>query len=184
MVGNGPGGTAHGPTAHPPGGNWPPSNSAQPASRSFPWQAIALALTAAVAVGALIVAVTRPTVTATSPSTTATAPTPDLTAIAAAQQQLCDVYKLAAQAAQVDTAGTDKALARIATTNGALLLEMAADNPVLDAKHRDAAHALAMAYGTLTAKGSAGVATDAEYQAALTDAISKDAAMKKVCGGD
>lgn len=40
-----------------------------------------------------------------------------------------------------------------------------------------------MAYGTLTAKGSSGVATDAQYQAALDDAIAKDAAMKKVCGG-
>ncbi|OBG76326.1 hypothetical protein A9X05_24515 [Mycobacterium sp. E3298] len=183
MVGTGPGGTPRGPTAYLPGGNWPPSNWAQSASRSFPWQAIALALTAAIAVGALIIALTRPTVTGTSPSTTTTAPTADPTAIAAAQQQLCDVYKLAAQVAQVDTAGTDKALARIATTNGALLLEMAAADPVLDANHRDAAHALAMAYGALTAKGSAGVATDAEYQAALTDAISKDAAMKKVCGG-
>ncbi|OBG64669.1 hypothetical protein A5704_13470 [Mycobacterium sp. E735] len=183
MVGNRPGGTAHEQTAHRPRGNWPPNNWAQPASRSFPWQAIALALTAAIAVGALIIALARPTVTGTSPSTTTTAPTPDPTAIAAAQQQHCDVYKLAAQAAKVDTAGTDKALARIATTNGALLLEMAAADPVLDAKHRDAAHAVAMAYGTLTAKGSAGVATDADYQAALSDAISKDAAMKKVCGG-
>ncbi|WP_374023620.1 hypothetical protein [Mycobacterium sp. HNNTM2301] len=63
------------------------------------------------------------------------------------------------------------------------MLEMAAANPIIDAKHRDAADALAMAYGTLTAKGSAGVATDAEYQSALNDAISKDAAVKKVCGG-
>ncbi|OMB98076.1 hypothetical protein A5732_05425 [Mycobacterium colombiense] len=64
-----------------------------------------------------------------------------------------------------------------------MLLEMAAANPVLDAEHRDAARALAVAYGTLTAKGSYGVATDAQYQAALDDAIAKDAAMKKVCGG-
>ncbi|VBA44283.1 hypothetical protein LAUMK136_05548 [Mycobacterium attenuatum] len=88
-----------------------------------------------------------------------------------------------AQAAKVDTAGTDKALARIATTNGALMLYMAAANPALGSKDRDAARALAMAEGALTAKGSYGVATDAEYQAALDDAIAKDAAMKKVCGG-
>jgi hypothetical protein len=48
-------------------------------------------------------------------------------------------------AVRVDTAGTDKALARIATTNGAIMLEMAAANPALDTNHRDAAHALAMA---------------------------------------
>ncbi|MBI2696968.1 hypothetical protein [Mycobacterium nebraskense] len=181
MVGNQPWGPDVGPAAQPPAGNWPPNYLGQPASRPRPWLAVAVALTAAVAIAALIVALARPT--ATSPSTTVTAPTPGPGEIAAAQQQLCDVYKLAAQAAQVDTAGTDKALARIATTNGALLLEMAAANPVLDAKHRDAAQALAMAYGTLTAKGSAGVATDAEYQAALNDAVAKDAAMKKVCSG-
>jgi hypothetical protein len=96
---------------------------------------------------------------------------------------VCDTYKLVARAAQIDTAGTDKALARVATTNGALMLDMAAANAALDANHRDAARALAIAYGALTAKGSYGVATDAEYQAALDDANAKDAAMKKVCGG-
>ncbi|WP_253188989.1 hypothetical protein [Mycobacterium colombiense] len=106
-------------------------------------------------------------------------PPPDTAQLASRR----DTYKLAAQAAQVETAGSDKALARIATSNGAILLEMAAANPVLDAEHRDAARALAVAYGTLTAKGSYGVATDAQYQAALDDAIAKDAAMKKVCGG-
>jgi hypothetical protein len=101
-----------------------------------------------------------------------------------AQRQLCDTYKLVAQAAQVDTAGTDKALARIATTNGALMLDMSAANPALDASHREAARALATAYGTLTAKGTYGVASDADYRAALDDAIAKDVAMKKLCGGN
>lgn len=40
-----------------------------------------------------------------------------------------------------------------------------------------------MTYGTLTAKGSYGLATGAQYQAAVDDAIAKCAAMKKVCGG-
>lgn len=135
-----------------------------------------------VAVTALIVvALVKPT--ASTSSATSTAPSYSGAEVAAAQRQLCDTYKLAAQAAQVDTAGSDKALARIATTNGALLLEMAAANPALDPAHRDAARALATAYGTLTAKGSYGVATDTEYQASLDDATAKDAAMKKVCGG-
>nr|WP_082975673.1 hypothetical protein [Mycobacterium sp. E2238] len=181
MAGNQTWGPGEGPAAQPPIANWPPNYLGRPASRSHPWLAIAVALTGATAIAALIVALARPT--ATSPSAAATAPTPGPTEVAAAQQQLCNVYKLAAQAAQVDTAGTDKALARIATTNGALLLEMAAANPLLDTKHRDAAHALSMAYGTLTAKGSAGVATDVDYQAALNDAIAKDAAMNKVCSG-
>jgi hypothetical protein len=63
------------------------------------------------------------------------------------------------------------------------MLDTAADNPALDADHRDAARVLAAAYGMLTAKGTYGVATDAEFQSALDDAIAKDAVMKKVCGG-
>ncbi|CNM45659.1 Exported protein of uncharacterised function [Mycobacterium tuberculosis] len=60
---------------------------------------------------------------------------------------------------------------------------MAAANPTLDANHRDAARALATAYGTLTAKGTYGIASDSEYQAALDDIVAKDAVLKKVCGG-
>lgn len=93
------------------------------------------------------------------------------------------MYKLAAQSVQVDTAGTDKALARIATTNGALMLDIGASNPALDANHRNTARALEAAYLTVTAKSSYGVATEAEFQSALDDVIAKDTAMKKVCGG-
>jgi hypothetical protein len=102
---------------------------------------------------------------------------------ATAQQQLCDTYKLVARAVEVDTSGTDRALARIADTNGALLLTRAVNNPALDANHRDAARALARAYGTVTAKGNTVVASDADYRAALDEVIAKDAVMKKVCGG-
>lgn len=84
---------------------------------------------------------------------------------------------------QTDTNGSDKALARTATTNGALLLENAADAPALDPPHRNAARALATAYLTATAKATNGVVADSEWQAALNDVISKDTEMKKVCGG-
>lgn len=40
-----------------------------------------------------------------------------------------------------------------------------------------------MAYRSLTAKDSYGVATDAQYQAALNDAIAKHAVLKTVCNG-
>lgn len=83
----------------------------------------------------------------------------------------------------MDTSGNDKALARIADTNGAVMLDMASAAPALDANHRDTARALAMAYGTVTAMGNSAVASDADYRAALDDVIVKDAAMKKVCGG-
>ncbi|BBZ42323.1 hypothetical protein [Mycobacterium conspicuum] len=146
------------------------------------WPAVALATIAVVvAVAALIMALTRSTHASQPPAITT--PTYRAAETAAAQRQLCDTYKLAAQAVAIDTGGGDKALARIATTNGALLLNMAAANPTLDANHRDAARALATAYGTLTAKGTYGIASDSEYQAALDDIVAKDAVLKKVCGG-
>lgn len=182
MAGDLPSGHGDRPSVPAPTGSWPPPQFPDPASRPRPWLAIAVAVTAAVAAAALVVALTRPAASHSSAITTTT-PTHTPAETAAAQQQLCDMYKLAAQSVQVDTAGTDKALARIATTNGALMLDMGASNPALDANHRDTARALESAYLTVTAKSSYGVATDADFQSALEDVIAKDAAMKKVCGG-
>lgn len=181
MVGNEPWSPGERPPAQPPPGYRPPNHYEPPASRSHPWLASAVALTAVLAVAALTIALTRPA--APSAPTASTAPTHAPADVAAAQQRLCDMYQLAAKAVQVDTAGTDKALARIATTNGALMLDMGASNPALDENHRDAARALEAAYLTVTAKSSYGVATEAEFQSALDNVIAKDAAMKKVCGG-
>ncbi|WP_231978449.1 hypothetical protein [Mycobacterium sp. E3298] len=64
-----------------------------------------------------------------------------------------------------------------------MMLYDAAANPALDAKYRDAARALATAYGNVSALGSKGVATDAEWRAVLDDANAKDAAMRSLCGG-
>ncbi len=181
MVGDPPSGFGQGPAARPPMGNWPPNYVAQPPSRSGPWLAIAVVVTAAVAVAALVVALTRPTDSHSS-GTTTTAPTHAATETATAQQRLCDTYKLAARAVQVDTNGSDKAFARIALTNSAILLYNASNDPALDEQHRSAAQALATAYLTDTAKSSEGVATDSEFQDAVADVNAKDAAMKKVCG--
>lgn len=171
-----------GQAAPPPAGNWPGPHFPPPASRPRPWTAIALAVTAAIAVTALVVALVRPTASRSSTSTTTT-PTYSSAETAAAQKTLCDTYKLVARAVEVDTSGNDKALARIADTNGAVMLDMASAAPALDTNHRDAARALAMAYGTVTAMGNSAVASDADYKAALDDVVVKDAAMKKVCGG-
>ncbi|BBX99028.1 hypothetical protein MLAC_43220 [Mycobacterium lacus] len=144
------------------------------------WLAIVVAAIAAVvAVAALIVAL----INSTSPAPSAATTTPTYTAAetAAAQRQLCDTYKLVARAVQADTNGSDKALARITLTNGAAILDNASADPALDAKHRDAARALAAAYRTTIAIASGG--TQPEWQAALDDGNAKDAAMKRVCGG-
>ncbi|VBA45049.1 hypothetical protein LAUMK13_05326 [Mycobacterium innocens] len=99
----------------------------------------------------------------------------------AAQQELCDTYKLAARAVGVDTNGNNPALARIALTNAAAMLDVADANPALDTKHRDAARALATAYRTLTAKSSSDAFTEIEYRTALGDVNAKEATMKEVC---
>nr|WP_231974919.1 hypothetical protein [Mycobacterium sp. E1747] len=134
------------------------------------------------ATAALVLALTRSTTASTTTTTTST-PTHGPAEVAAAQQRLCGTYKLAARAVQIDTNGSDKALARTATTNAALMLENAADDPALDARHRDAARALAAAYLTATAKATSGVVPDSEWQAAINDVIAKDAPMKMLCGG-
>ncbi|BBX99022.1 hypothetical protein MLAC_43160 [Mycobacterium lacus] len=144
------------------------------------WPAIVVAAIAAVvAVAALIVAL----INSTSPAPSAATTTPTYTAaeIAAAQRQLCDTYKLVARAVGVDTNGNNPAFARIALTNAAAMLDKANADPALDAKHRDAARALATAYRTLTAKSSSDAFTEAEYRAALGDVNAKEATMKEVC---
>nr|WP_156675010.1 hypothetical protein [Mycobacterium sp. E2989] len=171
------------PHVGPPVGPWQqPAYPPQPLKRPQTWPAIALsAIAVLLAIGALVVAFTR------SPSATAPAssPEPKYTPAesAAAQQQLCDVYKAQARTVRSDTAGTDEALARISATNGAVMLYNAAANPALDANYRDSARALATAYGNVSALGSKGVATDAEWRTVLDDANAKDTAMRSLCGG-
>ncbi|WP_234808659.1 hypothetical protein [Mycolicibacter terrae] len=73
------------------------------------------------------------------------------------------------------------ALARIAMTNGAQILENAAGNPALDNKYRDAALALAGTYRTMAATGSFG--DPAKFDAAVDDTNTKDRIMEGLCGG-
>lgn len=187
MAGELPPNVGGGSTTGSPAGPRMPSYSAEPTPGSSGGRTVgvtALALAAiAVVLSAIALKVTLAHGARAASSTNSAQLAYSADETLAAQRQLCKTYKLVAQAAQVDTAGTDKALARIATTNGALMLDMAAANAALDSSHRDAARALATAYATLTAKGTYGVASDADYRAALDDAIAKDFAMKKLCGG-
>ncbi len=187
MAGELPPNVGEGSTTRPPTEAWVPSFPTKPTPRSGSGRAIgvtALVLAAiAVVLAAVALTVTLGHSTNTASSTTSTAPANTAAETAAAQLRLCDSYKLVARAVQVDTNGSDKTLARTATINAAVMLESAAADPALDGQHRDAARALAMAYLTATAKATNGVASDAEWQAALDDIIAKDTAMKKVCGG-
>jgi hypothetical protein len=135
------------------------------------------AVSTAVAVIALVVVLNRPTA-AEEPATSG-APTYDHAQTVAAQRKLCDAYKLAAQEVRIETNGNDRALARIALTNAAAMLDDSASDPALEKNQRDAARALASAYRKTTALGSVG--TDTEYRTSLEDIIAKDAPMRQAC---
>ncbi|MUL50065.1 hypothetical protein FZI85_29975 [Mycobacterium sp. CBMA293] len=146
-----------------------------PPARPRTWPAYALsAIAIALAVVALLTRLAAPAPPA--PAAYSAADT------AAAQQRLCDAQRLSASEIQADAGqGADKALARIATLNAAVMLNAAADSPALDAKLHDAAQALAFAYTRVIAMGSAAVATDSQYQAALTDSVTKANALRDLC---
>ncbi|WP_085265621.1 hypothetical protein [Mycolicibacter longobardus] len=121
-----------------------------------------------------IVALTRP---ATS--------TPSYTAAetSAAKTRLCGQYKLASEVVHIETTAADGnvALARIANTNGALILETAASDPAVDVKLRDAARALAASYQTVTAMGTKGQSDTQLFWAAVEDSNSKSRELQGLC---
>jgi hypothetical protein len=144
--------------------------------RSRNWVAVTLAAVAVVlAAAALIVALTR--------SGSGSSPTYTAAQKAEAKTKLCDQYKLASHALHIESNTPDNtALARVAMSNGALMLETSAANPALDPRYRDAAKALAAAYQKTAAIGTTGMATREEYLASVDDVNVKDAAMKEFCG--
>ncbi|MDM3975484.1 hypothetical protein QRB36_15050 [Mycobacterium marseillense] len=176
------------PPAGPPPSSmqWAPPFPMQPPPRPRAWSAIALAAIAVLLGGAaLVVALTRPTSSQSTVSSTAPT-TPSYTAdqTAAAHQQLCDAYKLAAHAVQIDTNGDNPAFAGIATVNAAVMLEQAASTvPALPPSDRAAALALAAAYSNAQATTSLVQTRDDPAWRSVSDEVNaKDAAMKKVCG--
>lgn len=175
-----------GPTSGPPSSMpWAPAFPMQPPPRPRAWSAIALGAVAALLGGAaLVVALTRPTSNQSTASST-TSPTPSYTAdqTAAAHQHLCDTYKLAARAVQIDTNGDNPALAGVASVNAAVTLEQVVNAaPAIASGDRTAALALAAAYTKATAMGSWSQRDDPAFRAEIDDVNAKDAAMKKICG--
>jgi hypothetical protein len=142
--------------------------------RSRNWLTATLAGVAVVlAAAALIVAFTR-SGSGSDPTYTAAQKTE-------AQTQLCERYRLAVDAAYVETNGSDVALARISATNASVILEAAASNPALSAEYRKTALALASAYQTMTATSSRG-SNDTQFNAAVDDVNVKNRALRDLCG--
>lgn len=168
-------------TSQPSSGIWPPTYFTPAPPRARIWPAITLAAIATIlAVIGLIVALAK----SMSEPVRPTLPTYTAAETAAAHQKLCDTYKLAARAVQIETNGTNQAFAGIATVNGAVMLEEAANAAsALPPNERAAAIALAEAYSNVAAMSSLAGGQDPAWQSALNDANAKDAVMKKVCGG-
>lgn len=188
MVGDLPPAPGEGPTTGPPPGptQWAPAFPVQPPMRPRTWPAIALAaLGVLLGIAALVVALTRPASNQSAVSST-TSTTPSYTAdqTAAAHKQLCDTYKLAAHAVQIDTNGDNPAFAGIATVNAAVMLEQAVNGaPAISAGDRSAALALAAAYSNAQATASLVQTRDDPAWHTVSDEVNtKDAAMKKICG--
>jgi hypothetical protein len=144
--------------------------------RSRNWLTATLAALAVVlASAALIVALTR--------SGSGSSPTYTASQKAEAKTQLCERYKLAGHALNIETQpGNDVVLARISMINGGLILETAAADPALDPKYREAARALAQTYQTTAAIGTTGMSTPNQWQAAVDDTNAKDRVMQDLCG--
>jgi hypothetical protein len=147
--------------------------------------AIGLVAFAAIVVG--IIALTRPmpmTGAGHSPASSPAAPAYSSAETAAAHQKLCDTYRLAAHAVQIETNGTNPAFAGIATVNGAVMLEEAVNSsPAMAPGDRAAALALAESYSNVAAVGSSAGGDDPAWRSALNDANGKDSQMKALCVG-
>ncbi|WP_261880209.1 hypothetical protein [Mycobacterium marinum] len=174
-------------TPHPPG----PAHLEPRMVRSQRWPtvpfAIALGAVGLIALAAAVLgvlALVRPMPSATRASvalTPAVEPTHSAEQIENAKKNLCDVYQVASRAVQVDTNGGDKALARIALTNAAGMLDAAADDPALGSGDRDAARTLAGAYRAVVALGSVFDKTSSVGRASLDDANRADGVMAERC---
>lgn len=168
----------------PGAGQWPPHYPVKPMRRQRAWPAIALAAIAILlGAAALVAAFVRP-MKSSSGAITATSVVPSYTAADAytAHQKLCEAYRLAARAVQIETNGTSPERAGIAEVNGAMMLDdVVGAFPAIAPDERAAAVALARAYNNLAAVAS--LNDNSLWQPAVDDANAKDAAMKKVCGG-
>lgn len=152
---------------------WPAAPAGAPRNRTTLVVQVLTLITAVAALVLGILAFSRPT----------TPPTPTTAQRVAAQATLCDRYKLAARSVQIETKTADNvALARIALTNSAVMLETAAADPALDASARGAAHQLALGYQDLTAMGTNGVVAETQFQQAINAVNDRDGALKELCG--
>ena len=99
----------------------------------------------------------------------------------AADARLCSRFRLASSVTHVETNGGGPALASIALTNGAVMLQTAANDPAVSQGYRDAALALATAYQDLTAKGSVLRRESTEADTLVAEVNDKEHTLQQLC---
>ena len=189
MAGELPPNVGEGSTTRPPTEAWAPSFPTKPTPRSGSGRAIGVTALVLAAIAVVLAAVA---LTVTLGHSTHTASSvyqlrPPLTPPPRQPRRNGNCVtrtSLRRATVRADTNGSDEALARIATTNGAVMLYNAAANPALDPKHRDAARAFSDGIRSRDGDGQQG-RCDGSGVARLLLKMSnaKDAAMSKVCGG-
>ncbi|WP_231975851.1 hypothetical protein [Mycobacterium sp. E2462] len=104
----------------------------------------------------------------------------------AAHKKICDAYNEAARAVQIATNGDNPALSGVALVNGALILEHTVEaTPGTAPADKTAALALAEAYSNAQAIApTVQQRSDPLWQSTISDVNTKDAVMKKACGGN
>ena len=177
-------------TRPPTSPQWAAPYGSGPPARRGRTPTIALGVVGLLALAALILGIiglTRQTST-TSASSTSTMPAapaaPAFTAgeTAAAHKQFCAVVDLAVRAVKSETNGPDRALARIALTNSAAMIESASSNPALSADDRDAARSVAEAYWATVATSSVAASDTPQFQASVDQANQAASRIVAVCG--
>lgn len=164
---------------------WAPPTPVQPRSRL--WLAVAVVVAVALSAAALLVAFTRDgtrdgEMKSVNQTTPARPPNYTNEQTTAAHKQLCDTYKLAAHAVQVDTNGDNPAFAGIATVNAAVMLMQAAnDAPALASNDRTAALQLVVAYTNAQATASLVTREDPGWKVAVDNVNAKDSVMRSIC---
>ncbi|MCV7026636.1 hypothetical protein H7I77_25345 [Mycolicibacterium novocastrense] len=179
--------TTRPPTTAPP--QWAPSYG--PPARQGAGGRLATLLVGLVALAALVVGIIglakSPSPTPASSPAASSPPastSPAFTAdeVATAQNSLCTTWSAASRAVKEETNRTDNpALARVALTNSAAMIDSAAQNPALTPQNREAAAAVSGAYRNLTAVSSIAPPGTPEFQEAVDGANQAARQMQAVC---
>ncbi|MGD9622225.1 MAG: hypothetical protein AB7G47_19555 [Mycolicibacterium sp.] len=172
-------------TIRPPAPEWAPPAYAPAPRRRRSALPLAVAIVGLIASAALVVGIVALSQGPATPTTGPSAPAFTQDQIAAAKADLCSTWSLASAAIKVETNhSNDPALARVALTNSASMMEAAvADHPALTRDDRDTALAVARASRRVAAISSTAAVGTPDFNAAIDAGNSASNAMQSRCAG-